>query len=343
MILASVEQAESEGAAFEAACSVIGLSPRTVRRWRDADVGEDGRAGPHSTPPHALTARERTRILEVATSREFRDLSPRQIVPRLADKGVYIASESSFYRVLHEQQLMAHREPSRPRTHRKPNEYVATAPGQVWTWDITYLRGPVRGTFFYLYLVLDIFSRKIVAAEVHADESAESAAQLVEWACEKEAVNPAELTLHADNGGPMKGSTMLATLQRLGVVASFSRPSVSDDNPYVEALFRTLKFRPGYPRKPFASLEQARQWVDTFVHWYNNEHLHSAIRYVTPTERHAGRDAKILAARHVLYQAARRLTPRRWTRNTRNWKQTGAVVLNPAKAAHDTCTVQLLN
>jgi transposase InsO family protein len=337
VILALLAEAEKDGAAFDAACNAIGLSSRTVRRWRDAGVGDDGRAGPHTTPAHALTPEERVRIVEVATSAEFRDVSPKQIVPRLADQGIYIASESSFYRVLHDEALMAHREPSRPRTRHKPNEYVATAPGQVWTWDITYLRGPVRGTFFYLYLVLDIFSRKIVAAEVHAEESAQIAGPLVEWACKREAVDPCGLTLHADNGGPMKGSTMLATLQRLGVVASFSRPSVSDDNPYVEAIFRTLKFRPGYPRKPFASLDDARRWVEQFVHWYNHEHLHSAIRYVAPIDRHEGRDAQILAVRHRLYRRARSATPRRWTRDTRDWTPVGAVVLNPSKANEEAC------
>lgn len=332
-----IEKAETNGATFDGACCAIGLSPRTVRRWRDAGAGDDRRAGPLTTPTHALTPQERARIIEVATSAEFRDVSPKQIVPRLADRGIYIASESSFYRVLHDEALMAHREPSRPRTRHKPSEYVATAPGQVWTWDITHLRGPVRGTFFYLYLVLDIFSRKIVAAEVHAEESAQIAGPLVEWACEREAIDPGALTLHADNGGPMKGSTMLATLQRLGVVASFSRPSVSDDNPYVEAFFRTLKFTPGYPRKPFASLDEARRWVDQFVYWYNHEHLHSAIRYVTPLDRHEGRDAEILSARHVLYRRARSATPRRWSRHTRNWTPVGAVVLNPAKAKNDVC------
>jgi transposase InsO family protein len=339
MILDVVEQAETEGATLETACSAIGLNARTVRRWRDADVGDDERAGPRTTPAHALTSAERARIVEVATSAEFRDLSPKQIVPRLADKGIYLASESSFYRVLHDEKLMTHRAPSRPRTRHKPNEYVATAPGQVWTWDITYLRGPVRGTFFYLYLVLDIFSRKIVVAEVHADESAAIAAPLVEWACEREGVDASALVLHADNGGPMKGSTMLATLQRLGVVASFSRPSVSDDNPYVEAIFRTLKFRPGYPRKPFATLEQARRWVDTFVQWYNHEHLHSAIRYVTPADRHERRDPELLAARHALYRRARRGKPRRWTGDTRDWTPVGAIVLNPAKTSNDACTM----
>ena len=154
---------------------------------------------------------------------------------------------------------------------------------------------------------------------------------LINWALQKEDVDPKKLVIHADNGGPMKGSTMLATLQRLGIVASFSRPSVSDDNPYVEALFRTLKYRPGYPRKPFASVADAAAWVDAFVRWYNTEHLHSAIRFVTPEDRHEGRDFSILTARHKLYARVRTKTPRRWTRGTRNWTPIGAVVLNPIR------------
>jgi putative transposase len=340
MILELVAQAEQDGACFEAACRALSLSARTVRRWKAAQGGRDGRAGPQQTPVHALTAEERAAIVATANSPEFRDLSPKQIVPRLADRGMYLASESSFYRVLRAEGLMAHREPSRPRKNKKPNAYVATAPGQVWTWDITYLRGPTRGAFLHLYLAVDIYSRKIVAAEVHAEESMDLAASMVEWACEREGVDPARLVLHADNGGPMKGSTMLATLQRLGVVPSFSRPHVSDDNPYVEALFRTLKFRPGYPRKPFASLEEARRWVEQFVAWYNTEHLHSALRYVTPDERHEGRDGPILARRKALYTRARGRTPRRWTRGIRNWNPVGAVYLNPAKAMVEPCVMQ---
>lgn len=337
MILELVDEAVRAGSTFAAACETLGLSARAVSRWRASGGGEDRREGPLQTPAHALTEAERRTIVQTANSPEFRDLSPKQIVPRLADRGVYIASESSFYRVLLAEGMMAHREPSRPSTSRKPSEFVATAPGQVWTWDITYLRGPVRGTFFYLYLALDIYSRKIVAAEVHAEEAMDVAASMVEWACEHEAVDPTKLVLHADNGGPMKGSTMLATLQRLGVVASFSRPSVSDDNPYVESLFRTLKFRPGYPRKPFASIDKARAWVDAFVDWYNHQHLHSAIRFVTPAQRHDGLDPTILAARRALYRRAQRRTPRRWTRNVRNWTPIGPVVLNPAKAKLDAC------
>ena len=195
-----------------------------------------------------------------------------------------------------------------------------------------YLRSPVRGAFFYLYLIIDIYSRKIVGWSVEAEESMNVAADLVERATREHSMHEDGLVLHADNGGPMKGSTMLAKLHSLGVLASFSRPRVSDDNPYAEALFRTLKYRPGYPRKPFASLEAARAWVAGFVAWYNGEHLHSALRYVTPNERHEGRDVVILAQRHDVYQAACARTPSRWTRHTRNWTPVGPVALNPATA-----------
>lgn len=334
MTLALIDEAVAAGARLEKACAQLGIAARTIARWR-AEGGTDGRAAAGVSPAHKLTDEERDTIVRIATSPEYRDLSPRQIVPLLADKGEYVASESSFYRVLHERELMAHREPSRPRTHHRPKEHVATAPNQVWSWDITYLRSPVRGVFYYLYLVLDVFSRKVIAAEVHAEESATIAACLIEWACEREGVHRDALVLHADNGGPMKGSTMLATLQRLGVVASFSRPAVSDDNPFAEALFRTLKYRPGYPKKPFATIADARAWVDGFVGWYNGTHLHSAIRFVTPNDRHEGRDVAILASRKALYARASARTPRRWTGATRNWSPITEVRLNPA--TRDAC------
>lgn len=163
------------------------------------------------------------------------------------------------------------------------------------------------------------------------EESASHARDFIEQAIAREGVDRGKLVLHADNGGPMKGSTLLATLQRLGVVPSFSRPSVSDDNPFSEALFRTLKYRPGYPRKPFQSFVEALQWVEGFVVWYNDEHLHSGIRYVTPSSRHARRDSTILASRHKVYTAAKRRAPRRWTGSTRDWSPVEAVYLNPIK------------
>ena len=332
MTIALIQQAVASGARVEAACEMLDLTARTLERWqKEQDGGEDRRAGPKTAPQHALTTEERAEIVAIATSPEYRNISVRQLVPTLADKGKYIASESSFYRVLHEMELMAHRSHARPATHSKPNEHLATGPRQVWTWDITYLRASVRGTFYDLYLVIDIWSRKVVAWEVHSDESMDLAAALADKAAAAENITPGSLVWHSDNGGPMKGATMLATLQRLGIAASFSRPHVSDDNAICEALFRTLKYRPGYPRKPFDSLDAARAWVAGFVDGYNNEHLHSAIRYVTPNDRHERRDNAILAKRRVVYSAAKQSTPRRWTGDIRNWTPVGNVTLNPQR------------
>ena len=224
-------------------CHELGLSVKTIQRWREPGGGEDGRHGPRTVPANKLSVEERQEILETVNSAEWRDLSPNQIVPRLADQEIYLASESTMYRLLREHKQLVHRERSRPAKSRRPNEQEATGPHQLWSWDITYLRGPVRGSFYYLYMIEDVWSRKIVGWQIHEKESPELAASLFKETCAYLKLDPDGLVLHSDNGGPMKGSTMLATLQKLGVVASFSRPHVSDDNPYSEALFRTLKYR----------------------------------------------------------------------------------------------------
>jgi putative transposase len=177
--------------------------------------------------------------------------------------------------------------------------------------------------------MLDVWSRKIVGWAVHDEETAEHAAALFLAICRAQRLDPAGIVLHADNGGPMKGATMVATLERLGVLASFSRPGVSDDNAYSESLFRTMKYRPTFPTRPFADLAAAQAWVAAFVHWYNTQHLHSAIRFVTPADRHAGRDTALLVARRAVYSRARRRTPARWSGSTRNWDPINAVHLNP--------------
>lgn len=331
MILGMIEDAVASGARRERACEVVGLAERTTQRWRGADVGDDGRAGPRTRPANALTPAERAEVLEVVNSPEYRDLPPKQVVPRLADEGRYIASESTIYRILRAEGQDAHRGRAKPRTVRSVDEHVATAANQVWNWDITYLLSAVRGRFFYLYLVEDVWSRRIVGFEVHEEESMEKSAALVRTTCTAENVDPNGLVLHSDNGGPMKGSTMLATLKHLGIVASFSRPSVSDDNPFIESLFRTLKYRPEYPHKPFDTIEGARAWVTAFVAWYNAEHRHSGIRFVTPDQRHDGREHDVLANRVRVYGRARRKHPNRWSRGTRNWTPAPAVFLNPKR------------
>lgn len=325
-----IDEAVRSGCRFKRACAEIGLDPRTVQRWRkQPDGGHDKRRGPKTSPRQKLTPQERATVLATANSPEFRNISPKQIVPRLADQGEYIASESTFYRVLHAEDQMAHRNAAKPRKVKRPDELVATGPNAIWSWDITYLPSPVRGRFYYLYLFVDVWSRRIMKAVVHAEDSPDHSAAFLEEAFRAQGIEPDALSLHADNGGAMKGATMLATMQALGIVPSFSRPGVSDDNPFSEALFRTLKYVPCYPKQPFASLEAAWAWVERFVAWYNSEHLHSAIGFVTPDDRHHGRDIGVLDARHLVYEAARRGRPERWSGPIRHWNAPATVALNP--------------
>lgn len=326
-----IEEAVGDGARRDRAAHTLGLSARTLERWREPGSGaEDRRSGHRTDPPNRLSPAERDNVLRLVNSPRYRDLSPKQIVPRLLDeKGTYVASESTIYRLLRAEGQLGHRERSRPARSKRPREQVATGPNQVWSWDITWLPGPIRGTFFYLYLVLDVWSRKIVGAAVHTEESSELASALFVQVCQGLGLDPEGLVLHSDNGSPMKGSTMLATLQWLGVLASFSRPGVSNDNPFSEALFRTLKYRPHYPSRPFGSLDEARTWVERFIEWYNTEHRHSAIRYVTPAERHHGRETAILERRRRIYERARQRHPQRWSGRIRNWTPVATVRLNP--------------
>jgi transposase InsO family protein len=323
-----IQQAVVQGARKKKACEVLGLSLRAVQRWEKNGV-EDKRTHNKKSPSNKLSEFENARVLKVANSEEFKDLPPSQIVPILADRGEYIASESTFYRRLREAGQNAHRSRCNPRKNKTPKPLTAAGPNQVWSWDITYLPAPRRGQHWYLYMFIDIYSRKIVGWSVHETENSEYASKLVQSACFSEGIEKDQLVLHSDNGSPMKGSIMLAKLQDLGVMASFSRPAVSNDNPFSESLFRTCKYRPNYPEKPFDSLDVAREWVNKFVTWYNTIHLHSALRFITPEDRHLERDEKILAARHDVYVAAHQKRPERWAGATRNWSVVGEVKLNP--------------
>jgi transposase InsO family protein len=329
-----IREAVGSGARRVAAARTLGISMRTLQRWESAACREDQRRGPHGVPANALSEAECALVIAVATSAMFRDLPPSQIVPILADSGVYLASEATIYRILRQAKMLAHRGRARARNHSRPNEYVANGPNQVWSWDITYLRSPIRGSFYYLYLVVDVWSRKIVGWKVHESESPELAAALIQEAVVREGANAERLVLHSDNGGPMKGATLLATLERLGIVASFSRPRVSDDNPYSEALFRTVKYRPEYPTNPFKDLQDARSWVEAFVRWYNEDHRHSAIQFVTPAQRHSGGHTEILSGRKEVYEEAKKNNPNRWSAQVRDWEPEEKVVLNPTVRRH---------
>jgi len=331
-----VKQAQASGAGRAASCEVLDVSLRTVERWEKQPDQGDQRRGPDTVCGHALSAAEKQAIVAVSNSSAYRDLSPWQIVARLADQGCYLGSQSSFYRVLKQNHQLSHRQNSKPAVHSRPKDLTARNPNEVWSWDITYLNSPIRGAYYYLYLVEDIFSRMIVGWAVEPVESAEHSARLIDGACQEHGIARGQLTLHADNGAPVKGSTLLATLERLGIAPSFSRPRVSDDNPYSESLFKTLKYRPSYPESAFSGIEQAREWVSRFVKWYNTEHLHSAIRFVTPSCRHLGLDKAILTKRAAVYENAKRLNPLRWSGPTRNWSPITEVYLNPKKPTMNT-------
>jgi putative transposase len=330
--VALINEAVVAGARHYKACCTLQISERTIRRWTKEGVVQSDKRPlvQRPEPPNKLSETERKAVLDACNSKDFSALPPSQIVPKLADQGRYLASESSFYRILRAEGQQHHRGRAKPPTKRKPpTSYQANAPCEVWTWDITWMPGPVAGMFFYLYLIVDIYSRKIVGWEVHDRESSEQASALIRKAVLSEGCIGQPLVLHADNGSPMKGATMKTTMEKLGITSSYSRPRVSNDNPFSEALFRTFKYRPNWPTKGFATKIDSQNWVKSFANWYNDEHLHSAIRFVTPNARHRGADRKTLANRDILYTSARARNPQRWSGKTRNWQPAGPVWLNP--------------
>lgn len=319
----------ASGARKTQACRTINLKIRTLQRWeKNLKDGRQNAIRPE--PANKLTQAERQAILDICNAPDYQDLAPSQIVPKLADIGIYMASESSFYRILKEHNQLKHRGRAKEkRSVKKPPSHTATSPNQVWSWDITYCPSQVIGRFFYLYMIVDIFSRKIVGWEVHNAESGEYAATLLQRTVWTEKCLNQNVVLHSDNGSPMKSLTMLAKMQELGVVASRSRPSVSNDNPYSESLFRTCKYARQWPSEGFNSIEEAREWCQSFVMWYNTKHCHSKINFVTPEQRHLGLDEEILQKRHALYQEQKEKHPERWSQKTRNWEKPKAVKLNP--------------
>lgn len=329
-----IDESRAGGARLKPACRVLGITARTYQRWTTGgSVRADRRPeAVRPLPSHALSDEERQAIVATCNEPEHASMPPGQIVPKLADEGRYLASESTFYRVLSAQDQQHHRGRAKPpRVARPPATHRADTPNACWCWDITWLPADVRGRFFFLYLILDLFSRKIVGWEVHENESAVHSSDLVQRTFWKEGCTGKTLVLHGDNGSPIKGQTVQVMLGKLGITASFSRPRVSDDNAFVESLFRTCKYVPHFPKTGFASLEAARQWVRDFVDWYNHQHKHRGINYVTPHQRHTGQDIEILAKRHAVYQAARDRHPQRWSGDTRKWSPVGTVWLNPEK------------
>ncbi len=252
----------------------------------------------------------------------------------LLEKGIYIASESTFYRILRKNRQLHHRGRTAAPVKRSPSTHKAHGPNQLWSWDITYLCGPAKGLFYYLYLIIDLYSRKIVGWEIYREESGELASEVVTKAVlsEKICLGNKPLVLHADNGSPMKSATLRATMEKLGVLFSHSRPRVSNDNLYSESIFKTLKYRPAFSGNGFKDIEKARTWTCGFVSWYNHTHRHSALNYVTPEQRHRGKAQEILAKRKKTLEEAKTRHPHRWrNRPIRDCSIEDTVYLNPER------------
>ncbi|NYH22550.1 transposase InsO family protein [Paraburkholderia bryophila] len=325
-----IDEAVQQGARRALACEQLGISVRSVQRWRE--TRQDGRTlAIREAPPNRLTEAEREAVLEVANRPGYASLTPHQIVPKLADEGVYIASESTFYRILKAAGQGQRRGRAQAPQRRTLTTHCATGPNQVWCWDITWMPSTVRGRYFYWYMMKDIYSRKLVMNEVWEQESAEHAGVLLAKGCLREGIAGRPLVLHSDNGSAMKGATMRAAMIDLGVQPSFSRPRVSNDNAFAESLFRTAKYCPMWPEQSFDTLDAARVWVQRFVQWYNEEHRHSGLKYVSPAQRHRGEANELLARRRALYQTSRQRNPARWSGAIRNWHLADSVYLNPER------------
>lgn len=325
-LVESVKSAVAAGARLRESCRVVGISLQTFLRW-DRGKTTDARKGAAKKVPRRLSPEEEDAFYKTATEPRFRDQTPAQIVATLLEEGTYHASERTLYRILKKRKANMPRTESRPpRKSRKPKELVATGPNQVWCWDITWLKTPVKGIYLYAYMIVDIYSRAIVGWSVEEEENDGHAESLFRRVIRDSGLAPH--FVHADNGGPMKGMTLIAFLFQMGVAMSFSRPRVSDDNPFIESFFRTLKYHVTYPRF-FKDLEAAREWLAKFVDWYNHHHRHSGIDYVTPHQRHTGQHHALLALRQETLNCAAQLHPERFVKGPKTFKVED-VVLNPA-------------
>lgn len=264
-------------------------------------------------PEWTLPPDERDHVRAVLCSERFADLAPAQVYAALLDDGTYLCSISTMYRILREHGLIRERRRGHRRAGHNVPRVQASAPNQVWTWDISRLRGPAARQWFYLYVLLDIYSRKIVGWSIDTVESDKVARRLIRATCRREAINPDVLTLHSDRGAQMTSTTIAELLEDLGVTRSLSRPRTSNDNPYSESNFKTAKYRPDYPAR-FESIDAARTWMRRFVAWYNHDHYHSGIGYLHPADVHAGTAHSVVAARQGVLDAAYQANPDRFRR-----------------------------
>ena len=316
----------SEQVGIQPACRALAVSRATFYRRLKPSTG---RKQPRPTPARALSSAERDAVRETLCSERFVDRAPAEVVATLLDKGTYLCSERTMYRILAaDAPVRERRNQLRHPRYVKP-ELVATAPNQVWSWDITKLKGPRTWIWYYLYVLLDIFSRYVVGWMVAERESTALAKQLIDESCSKQGVAPGELILHSDRGSPMTSQGTAQLLARLGVIRSLSRPRVSDDNPFSEAHFKTLKYHPGFPDR-FGSMEHSLSFSRTFFPWYNTEHRHSGISMLTPEDVHYGRAISVLDQRREVLAAAYQAHQERFVRGLPIPKQLPqAVWINP--------------
>jgi putative transposase len=288
-------------------CHALGVSRATYYRWRSPKYGPH----PARKSPRALSADEKQRVLSTLRSQRFCDQAPAQVVAALLDEGTYLCSERTMYRLLEANgEVRERRAQLRHPSYQRP-ELLATGPRQLWSWDITKLPGPAKWTHFHLYVILDVFSRYVVGWMVAERESSVLAEQLISQTCERQGIVPGTLTLHADRGSSMRSKPVALLLSDLGVTKTHSRPYTSDDNPYSEAQFKTLKYRPGFPQR-FGSVEHARQWAAELVRWYNTEHHHSALGLMTPQAMHDGHAPELRQKRQQVLLKAFAATPQRF-------------------------------
>jgi putative transposase len=325
-----------EAGLIGAACEALGLSRASFHRRTAAARRPPAPITPRASPARALTAPERRAVLDLMREARFVDQAPAEIYARLLDQGSYLCSIRTMYRILNEYSEAKERrlQLSHP-IYAKP-ELLAEAPNQVWSWDITKLMGPAKWTYFYLYVIIDIFSRRVVAYRVADAESVELFKPLFLQAVERHAVAPGQLTLHADRGATMKAKATAFLLADLGVTKSHSRPHTSNDNPFSESLFKTCKYQPQFPER-FGSLQDAKAFCRAFFDWYNRDHHHHGIGLMTPNQVHFGQADLVHAERQNTLDAAFKAHPDRFVkRNPTPPKKPTAVWINPPKTKPET-------
>lgn len=308
-ILDFIDEAKRQAVSERTTCSLLGISRRTIQNWRKWGL-RDRRKGSARVVVHKLSVDEEECVYQAAISRRFADSTPEQIVATLAQEKLYYGSVSTFYRILRKREALEHRrESKKPRQGKRPDKIPVTGPNQVWAWDITWLKTAVVGLFHYAYTIIDIYDRTLIGWTIEETESEEHACRLFSRAMRNHGVCPE--IVHADNGNAMRGVTLGVFLDNLKISRSYSRPRCSNDNAFMETWYKTLKYTVGYPRF-FASIEHARIWFADFVNWYNNDHLHSALAYVTPMQRRTGAADLIYAVRNQTIAEARAKNPSRW-------------------------------